>query len=164
MKRAFYVLGPESSGTRMLTKAFISVGVYGDSEHEQSMDNLNFYVTPDTIVYRNSVPHDGYMPPIKFICEQMKLAEYDVVVIVIDREDRFLELSQAKRFHQPNADYARRNIARARDYISEQLETAPVLVQYEDFVCDPNYRKSIFAGLGLPEPDMQFYNANEAYQ
>ena len=161
------MLGPESSGTRMLTTALTRAGVYGEGYHVQAMDNLDFTVTPDTIVYRNSVPHARLMPQIVFTCEKMRLAGYDITALVTDREDKFLELSQVKRLHQPTVADARNSIAWARDYIDEQLKIVgiiPILVQYEDFVGDADYRKSLFEKLDLSEPAMQFYDANAAYQ
>jgi LPS sulfotransferase NodH len=37
-KRAFLVLGPESSGTRLMTKLLMVAGCYGDDGHVQRLD------------------------------------------------------------------------------------------------------------------------------
>src|SRR5437868_3111599 len=55
-KRAFLVLGPESSGTRFLTHLCMEAGCQGDSSHEQKFDkSLND--AGDLIVWRRSLPY-----------------------------------------------------------------------------------------------------------
>jgi hypothetical protein len=55
VKRAFFVLGPEGSGTRLVTKTLMAMGCAGDAGHEQQWDNQR--PTDDLIVWRRSVPH-----------------------------------------------------------------------------------------------------------
>ena len=52
----FLVIGPESSGTRMLAQAFISSGCFGDAGHSQRLDrDISVGKTPK--VLRSSLPH-----------------------------------------------------------------------------------------------------------
>ena len=151
----------------MLTNAFIKVGCFGDSSHVQGMDHTNLADTPDVIVYRNSVPHATVLPPIAEFCRRMEECGYTVFPIIIDREDYYMELSQAKRGHQENVDGARKSIALAREYIQEQVEELgiqPTLVQYETFVGSAEVRRKFFESYSLPEPNMYFYNANDTYE
>ena len=167
MKRVFYIIGPESSGTRMLAKAFIRSGVFGDSSHTQRMDFLNFAGYPDDIMFRNSIPHAHVMMPIAEITGIMEGFGYNVYHVLIDREDYYMELSQVKRGHQPSVESARESIALARKHIASQIDELrvhPALVQYEQFVGKAAERRVLFESYSLPEPDMYFYNANETYE
>ncbi|HEX4794015.1 MAG TPA: hypothetical protein VH370_09495 [Humisphaera sp.] len=57
-KRAFFVVGPESSGNRYVTECFVNAGCFGDFQHEQRLDNdEGFDEATDTVVFRRSVPH-----------------------------------------------------------------------------------------------------------
>jgi len=151
----------------MLAKAFVSAGVFGDSSHIQRMDFMNFCDTPDTIVYRTSVPHAGRRPEIVSICKMMEQNGYEVIPVLIDREDYYMELSQVKRWHQESVIEARKMIVLARQWIASQMKemgAQPVLVQYEIFVSDPVERRKLFTSYSLPEPDMYFFNANDTYE
>jgi hypothetical protein len=58
MKRAYLVLGPESTGTRLATSILIAGGCYGSAEHQQDFDTKEFG-NLDPVVWRRSVPHGG---------------------------------------------------------------------------------------------------------
>lgn len=151
----------------MLTKAFIRAGVCGDAGHIQRMDYLNFAGYPDDIVFRNSIPHAYVMMPITKITGIIESFGYKVIHIVIDRDDKYLELSKVKRGHQIDIETARTCLALERAHIVEQMEemgVQPVLVQYEIFVSNSVERRKLFTSYSLPEPDMYFFNANDTYE
>ena len=151
----------------MLTKAFIRAGVCGDAGHIQRMDFLYFGGFPDDIVFRNSIPHAYVMMPITKITDIIESFGYKVIHIVIDREDKYLELSKVKMGHQLDVETARTCLSLERAHIAEQMDEMgvhPVLVQYEIFVSDAAERRKLFASYSLPEPDMYFFNANDAYE
>lgn len=61
MKQAYLVIGPEASGTKLLTACLIAMGAYGDAGNDQRLDED---MTPGhtithggPIVLRRSVPH-----------------------------------------------------------------------------------------------------------
>ena len=150
----------------MLIKSFIRAGVHGDASHTQTMDYMNFANYPDDIVYRQSVPHGGHMPPIKEITRRMEKFGYEVVHVVIDREDEYLMRSQVKRGHRYEMKDAKANLIPVREYITEQMKemaAEPAMVQYEDFVNSAEVRRKFFEAYSLPEPDMHFFNANDTY-
>ncbi len=64
-KRAFFVIGPESSGNRYVTRCFIEAGCFGDYSHGQRLDkDEGFQEATDTVVFRRSVPHgEGWAWP-----------------------------------------------------------------------------------------------------
>ncbi|HEX4796816.1 MAG TPA: hypothetical protein VH370_23695 [Humisphaera sp.] len=57
-RRAFLVLGPESSGTRLMTQCLIDAGCDGTAKHDQPFDK-SLASAKQQIVYRNSFPHGG---------------------------------------------------------------------------------------------------------
>lgn len=167
MRRAFFIIGPESSGTRMLTESFVKLGAYGGNGHFQELDTMAFFDKPDFLVFRRSVPHAGDYPPIVDICRLMLGAGYEVIPVVIDRKNKYLALSQVKRGHADTGQDARRNIFTARLHINDQLKDlgiAPVRVKYVKFVTNAGVRKRFFRRFNLSEPAMSYYNANEAYE
>jgi hypothetical protein len=168
MKTAYFVLGPESSGTRMLTKAFCTLGIYGDFRHKQRMDDLNFAQTPDKIIFRRSLPHGENWPAIADTINLMKQAGYQVIVpILILRDKDATVKSQIRHAHAKAMPEAKANIAFAIDHAYRELAVVgmnPIVVCYETFVKYDLVRKAFFRSLGLPEPTMAFYDANEKYQ
>jgi hypothetical protein len=74
MKKLFFVIGPESSGTRLITRILCESGCFGDYDHYQRLDefvtdhNEDLYsIIGDSklIVFRRSVPHGGEFPDFK---------------------------------------------------------------------------------------------------
>lgn len=57
----FFVVGPESSGTRFVTQLFLDAGCEGDAGHVQRFDDA-WPVPTGPIVWRRSLPHGGVMP------------------------------------------------------------------------------------------------------
>lgn len=161
-KRAILVLGSESSGTRMMTKAIVRSGFWGQAEHSQLMDNLEFNGRADNIVFRRSLPHSHHWPDINNIIARMEGAGYDVIVVCMHRKPEFTAQSQVVQGHVGNLEEAHANIAEA-EYRMETIKNA-LHIQYEEFVTNDVYRNHVYHILSLPEkPDMVFYNANEKY-
>jgi len=162
MRKAFFVIGAESSGTRMLTKAFISIGCYGDGGHYQKLDMQNFEDTPDLIVFRRSLPHAHKWPAVKQIAKKMKRAGYEVKIIGVMRDARIVVASQLRnQQHARTEQEALQNIGRANKIITA---SAHMVVEYENFVTDKLYREVVFADLGLEHPSMYFFNGNAKYE
>ncbi|KKN62890.1 hypothetical protein LCGC14_0507430 [marine sediment metagenome] len=165
MRRAFFVIGCESTGTRMMTKALISAGAFGDSGHQQSLDNLNFYDRPDIIVFRRSIPHADMWPPINTLHRMMIAARYTVATFIMWRKEEFTIQSQLRRNHVQSEEKAKEQIKRALKLIGEFSHGKECeVVGYEHFVTDEWYRSELFWDYGLPKPTIEFYNANEAYK
>jgi len=168
MKTAYFVLGPESSGTKMLTKAFCVLGIYGDFKHRQRMDDLDFSKTPDQIVLRRSLPHGENWPAIADTIGLMKQAGYhNINVILIYRDKDCTVESQMRHSHASTDEEGRAHIEFALDYTHKQLASVniiPFVVSYEPFVKYETVRKLFFNYYGLPEPLMAFHDANEKYK
>ena len=164
-KYAFLVLGAESSGTRMLTKALVLAGVWGDYTHGQRIDNLLGVMdkAPPYVVMRRSLPHARMWPRLDVLSRQLRSGGHKLIPLGIEREERYTIKSQlTDQQHAQTATQARDNIARAKKLIKAQR---PLWVaSYERFVSNEDYRAGLFAQIGLEVPEMQFYNANQKYE
>lgn len=164
MRKAFVVIGAESAGTRMLTKAFISAGCWGDSGHEQRVDNhMKFAHLPhDHIVIRRSIPHAGSMPKVGNVRSKLIRDGYTPTIVAVERDDSIVTRSQLRdEQHAHSPEQAAENIQNAKAIVNE---FADYRVEYEKFVTDPSYRQEFFSKLGLPSPKMDFFNGNEKYR
>lgn len=164
MRRAFFVIGCESSGTRMMAESLISVGVYGDHGHSQRLDTLGFYDQPDIIVFRRSMPHARNWSPINALYDLMSRAGYEVITLIMWRKEKYTILSQIKQGHVNSEEMAKENIAEAFERIGKYSHGKECeVVGYEQFVTDPWYRSELFWDYGLTDPTITYYNANDAY-
>jgi hypothetical protein len=174
--KAFLVVGPESSGTRMVADALISAGAFGQSGHDQELDNLDFSGRPNLIVLRRSVPHGGGWPDLARIVRSMAEAGYAVYPIVTYRDKDFCIQSQLRVAreiteqlgvpHLVSEPVARANYYQAYKHIFKHLAASgrlPIVCQYESFVDSAEFRALFFAQLGLPCPQLQLYDANLQY-
>jgi hypothetical protein len=170
MKTAVFVLGPESSGTRMLTEAFVRLGFCGSSGHEQTLDNLDFSNSPDRIVLRRSLPHNSIWPPIKDICVAMRQAGYRHIIpilIVRDKEMTIQSQCNPKNRHVLTAKAARARIEYALQHGYAELAEAdlvPIVVHYEPFIKFESVRRVFFKKLDLNLPNMPFWDGNRKYR
>jgi hypothetical protein len=161
-KKAYLVVGPESSGTRMITKALIECGIPGDAGHTQMVDSF-VGESRNVFVVRRSLPHGGVWPPLLSMKKRFIESGYQIIPIVIYRDERITALSQIRNHHARNVREARKKIKTAKNIIKMTFED-PIVVQYETFVGDSRIRKAFFSQLGLEEPDMEFYDGNAKYE
>jgi len=163
--RAILVVGPESSGTRLMTAALIAAGCTGDATHQQRFDKR----LPDQplIVWRRSYPHFHSWPNSKARINRLKDAGYDVSLAVMTRDWHCMSSSQVRSGHVSDRATAMANIRRAYVEIFEALRstTAPfVVVSYESLV---RYReaalKRVLAEFGLKPAAIEIRDANRKY-
>jgi len=137
LKKAFIVVGPESSGTRLMTKILIGGGCRGSAKHEQPFDTKSFK-GQSPIVWRRSVPHRG--KGLDLFNMIHKLEEYKIIVVVIVRDWYATELSQVANKHVDSIEDAKRNIKVALKEIFGQiieLRLDFILVPYESLILHP---------------------------
>lgn len=168
-KIAYLVVGPESSGTRMLTQYLMYCGAFGDAGHSQRLINLDFSDRPDVIVLRYSLPHARRWPNIAKTLEAMRKHGYAPFPLITIRNKYYMVRSQIAAGHVPNESTASDNIDRAIVMACRTLkDLSPILVSYEMFVTRQDYRHEIARRLGvdnsLAEAKMEFYNANDKYK
>jgi hypothetical protein len=144
MKRAYLVLGPESSGTRFITRLLIDAGCFGDGDHGQRLDfleqreRINEDVLPKDetpIVWRRSYPHRGIFVDIGKAVAQLRAKGYDVRAVVTSRDWFPMLQSQVKVGHVPDESIGQAHSRMAYRYIFKYLpEDVPfIIVSYESF-------------------------------
>lgn len=139
MKRAFIVVGSESSGTRLLTRVLIQGGCYGDHTHFQKFDREPFN-GEDPIVWRRSVPHGPEHRGLALDAMLGRLAKYKVIVVIIVRNWDATEKSQVAAPHVSQVHQAKTNIKRAYLSIFQQIHYLGLdyeIVTYESLVANP---------------------------
>lgn len=164
MKKAFIVLGAESSGTRLMVKVLINGGCKGTSDHFQDFDHQP--IKGDYIVWRRSVPHnhqDVYLDEML-----RRLSEYEITIIVMVRNWDALEKSQIAAPHVSCLAEAQYNIPKAYKSIFEQLiklELDYILIPYESLILNPVLvQQKIYERFGLSgEPVLPITNENHKW-
>jgi hypothetical protein len=164
-KRAFLVLGPESSATRLMTGLLIDAGCWGDAGHEQRLDTV--LADAPLLVWRRSVPHDGHWPDIASMIDKLRAAGYAVAAVIMSRDWHALAISQEQRGHTPDVGAALANIRYAYRHIFAHLpgDVPFELVNYEALVARPAATVGyLFQRLGLPPlPLVDVYDGNARY-
>lgn len=125
MSRAFLVLGPESSGTRMWTQMLVLAGFEGQSGHLQDFDRVLPHASGSPqIVWRRSVPHDHQWPPIAEMAKRLRKNGYQVEALVLSRDHCAMAASQVEAPHVPDLETAYAHIRRAYLHIHMNLRAA----------------------------------------
>ena len=154
--RAFLVLGPESSGTRLLTRLLIAAGCEGSAAHHQPFDEQ----TPEGVsplVWRRSVPQRGHWPDIASMVGELRRRNYSVHAIVTMRDWLPSAGSQVRAGHVADRVQAYTHLARAYPHIFAELGRAGVpfvCVTYAGLVGRPDKMLGwLTAYLSLPTPN-----------
>jgi hypothetical protein len=193
MKTVYFVMGPESSGNRMMAQALMSAREWGEGglimkdayawnskwvkrknpKEETTEDILaSISTAPDKLLLIRSIPRKGWPNkewiPIAVICREFLKHGYRVIPIVMSRYWIYSAFSQADRGHMPSFELAKKIVRLAYRYILDELEEAGIpylLVDYEEFVTQRAFRDSLFRRLDMDtEPKMEFYNADLKYK
>jgi hypothetical protein len=165
-KRAFFVIGPEGSGTNMLAEAFVSAGCHYNPAHNSHLDDYEFEKMSDPFVFRRSLPHAHRWPDVKNIYEEMKFADCDVQILLILR-DWYCTIKSVERRTKPTDIVGHfilkeENMRGALHVISELPEL--IYISYESFCLHPEFRRWLFVDrLGLEEPTIEIKYANLKY-
>lgn len=175
MAEAFLVLGPESSGTRMMTKILLKAGCLGEATHNQTWDHLHFPVGDQPIVFRRSIPHAKKMPDITSIVARMQYSGYDVSVIVTVRDWHAMALSQVSNRHVKSEKEAIMNIRSAYPHIFRFLDVMSngivpyYIVSYESIVESDQSINEMLSMIGVPQlsqeglKELNIYNGNDKW-
>jgi len=169
-KRAIFVTGPESSGTKIMTRIMIMAGCYGQDTNKQALD-MGLDNKPDLIVFRRSVPHMGKLETVEHWIRKMWAENYDVKVIYTSRNFFEMSKSQVKQGHVGMIHQAEQNIRMAKEMIEVGLMAVKcefVMSQYEDLVrYKQEHVRFICERLGLGTPAIPanlIYDGNEKYK
>ncbi|KKN84449.1 hypothetical protein LCGC14_0289110 [marine sediment metagenome] len=159
MLRAYLVLGPESSGTRMMTEILIAAGCVGDPGHDQHFDQE--FPTEETIVWRRSVPHGGEWPPLDLMIHRLKQSGYAVFAVVTMRDWTAMARSQVEHWNH-SFDSAINNIRTAYPYIFSSMlkfQVPYIMTSYESLK-EYGPQKDLFSAIGLEAPAFEVRDEN----
>ena len=171
--RAFLVLGPESSGTRLMTRLLMAAGCEGDDGHDQRWDEQ----FPDPaerplIVWRRSVPHRGEWHDADWMIPELLDDGYAVSIVIMSRDWHAMAISQQQIHTNGDIALALSNIRLAyrcifNDLVIGHMHDVPYeLVNYEAIVMRPAGTLTyLFGRLGLTVPAMvpDIYDGNARY-
>jgi LPS sulfotransferase NodH len=159
-RRAFFVFGPESSGTRLVAQALLAGGCYGHDGHFQPFDCKHLDVVPGDcsevnvhalrattgdVLFRRSLPHgirtappEYRWPTITAIINAFHSEGLHSHVIVTVRDTHCLIQSQIRRFGITVGE-ARANVSKAYSQIFHALSTSAeaipfTIVTYESLI------------------------------
>lgn len=183
-KRAFLVLGPESSGTRVFTSILIAGGCHGSIEHQQPIDDPDYDIGEyDCVVWRRSVPHNGEDLNLQLLIDRLnRQGEREIIVVVVGRDIECNAKSQVFRGHSLTESSAIDRIRKANSSISEQIAeitriieriteigaAVPIVshVSYEDLLDNPiEYQRGLWDRLGLEAGiPVEIRNENEKWE
>ncbi len=107
-KNFILVTGPESSGTRLITRILIEMGYKGEYSHEQTLDDSfknNSPLHDSKIVFRRSVPHANEYPNYIGIRKWAIDNEYSFKTIIIVRNYIPCIISKINRKHLGLSNY-----------------------------------------------------------
>lgn len=109
MKRAFYVMGPPSSGTRLMTRLLISAGCVGDADTKdfQRWNELRPYA--DLIVIRRHLPRAAE-PPVwsgPNVIHSLQSMGYVVTALIMTRDWHATTASHAKEGYTDDPVFSR---------------------------------------------------------
>ena len=155
MKRAILVLGPESTGTRLITRALLLAGCKGSADHRQPFD-LELPANERLIAWRRSVPHNKVWPDINQMFDSLDGLGYNVYAVVTTRDFFAVTESQVKNRHVPNKVRAIGNICKAYSHIFSELNRIGIrhiVISYESLIQRPTLcLRENFKLLGLHYP------------
>lgn len=137
MKKAFIIVGPESSGTRMLTRLFVESGSCGSDQHDQLFDHV-FPSSEDNIVWRRSIPHGGIKEPnVEEMYKHLVDKGYSVILIIINRDIICTVNSQINNNHVSTEIDSIKNIQDSFVFIFDLIKKLNIkyfLINYESLI------------------------------
>jgi hypothetical protein len=128
-KRAFLVVGPESSGTRLVTRCLLAAGCQGWGDHVQGFDS-SLEGAGNLIVWRRSLPYGQHWPDLRQMLLALRGRGYDVRVLATLRSHYCMVRSQLRARHVQSERQAERNIAEAMCRIVSFVADANLPVRY----------------------------------
>ncbi len=152
MLKAYLVLGPESSGTRMMTELLLAAGCIGDAGHTQRFDRA-WPTEESPIVWRRSVPHAGEWPPIELLIHHLRSAGYEVYAVVTMRDWTAMARSQVEHWGH-SFESAISNIRMAYPYIFSALlkfQVSYIMTSYESLK-EYGPQQALFSLIDLTAP------------
>lgn len=150
MKQCFLVVGPESSGNRLLAGILIRAGCIGDASTEQVWDRILPENKTPAVVIR-SFPHGDIWPDLTEIHGQLVRNGYIVTTLITVRNPIAAFRSQMKAGHVANIASARNSIEEAYRRIFRSVRSPFYLVPYSALTGEPDgFLTAFLEEIGLP--------------
>ena len=153
-KRCFLVVGPESSGNRLLASLLVRAGCKGKGATFQPFDKTLPNEESPVVVIR-SFPHGDVWLDLEKIIAKLLTRGYNVVVLVTVRNAVAVIGSQIKRGHSLTEDLAEYQNNRAYAHIYNSLMNYGVhsfTIPYESIILHPEESvKALLKLLRLPQ-------------
>lgn len=163
------VVGPESSGTRLMTRLLIQAGCRGQDEHEQAFDDELPEAT-EPIVWRRSIPHGHFWPNLLSMITVMQTMKYEPKIVVTTRDWFAMSHSQLEAQHVKSIEEALKRIKMAYRHIFEYLLDMPtidyIISSYESLVLQEGAFQNITDFLCLrhvPFEELHVFDGNKQY-
>lgn len=177
MKRFYGIVGPESSGTKIITALFVKAGCFGDGpQHEQRIDKVisgsesleSIGIKPENdIVLRRSVPYGASWPDLIVINNLFVSKGYQPLWIILLRDWTCNVQSKIKQNHKKDKDTANRYLFEEIKVIFKQVLSmnVPFYVLNTSLLFERKRQALIrleeITGLSFDCSDI--YNADEQY-
>lgn len=166
-KRAFLVVGAESSGTRYMAKVLVTCGCEGSDQHEQPFDH-SLDGAGKLIVWRRSLPHAGDWPNLQHMIQTLRQRDYDVAAVVTVRDTEAIVASQLRAPHTSSREQSLQNIQSAYTKIFSALAETKLpyeLAIYEAMASDAAVLPAMLRRLGLNAAELPpFVDGNAKYR
>lgn len=163
MNKAFIVTGGESTGTRMMVRALMLVGV-SELVFTRDFDwpYGNLPQIKGDIVLHCGMPLGGDWLDLWEVSKRLRHEGYTVYPLVMTRDWNATAQSQVKRGFVNSGFDAVSNLRDAYRRITQQAHNY-MMVSYEQFCLEPKYRKELFRVYGLPESPIDIHYGNTQY-
>jgi len=137
-RQAVLVLGPESSGTRLVTRIFLAAGYWGDGDHAQRLENGETPPPSRNIVWRKSYPHGENWPNAVELARDLRDKGFEVHAVVVMRDSYCCTRSQRARGHSndklKSRDAYRKAMLQIFKQVSEALLVSWITVSYSELI------------------------------
>lgn len=148
MKRAYLVVGPESSGNRKLAAQLIEAGCVGGTEFDHPFMH-ELPTEEDPVVVVRSYPHGNQWPDVADLFEILRGRGYCVRALVTVRDPLAVMRSQVARRHHPR-ELAWSNYQQAYLSLFEQLRRVNLWYALVPFDVGASDELLAILGLGAP--------------
>lgn len=129
-KTCYFVVGPESSGNRLMAKILVDAGCYGDANMFQRLDR-HIPTDVEKIVWIRSFPHGArgegrHWPDMTLLRKKVRDLGYVPQAVVMARDEFCMARSQLKAGHVSDMHEAMYNIMHAKERIYTELNKASI--------------------------------------